>query len=108
MRQPKQALIFLYRQEQNQYLYAIFKRKNGQYQAVSGGFEDQETGIQAALRETFEETGIKANNIAELESICTIPVPNVRKEFIWGRDVCLVYEYCYAIELSNEDIKISE
>ena len=110
MRKPHQILAFPYKKENDIYMYAIFKRKNKDiWQAIAGGVEDDETYLEACKREASEEAGISYNTkVIELESVCTIPVVNVTKDFIWGEDICLVYEHCYGIDAQNENIKISQ
>lgn len=36
-----------------------------------------------------------------------MPVVNVTKEFIWGENTCLIYEHCFGIDVTNEEIKLS-
>lgn len=111
MRQPHQILVFPYKkQEDGTYLYGIFCRtgKKERWQGIAGGVETGETWLEAAKREANEEAGISYNaKIIELESISTIPVLNVVKEFIWGKDTYLIYEHCFGIDAKNENIKLS-
>ena len=110
MRKPHQILAFPYKKENDIYMYAIFKRKNKDiWQGIAGGVEDDETYLEACKREANEEAGISYNaKVIELESVCTIPIENVTKDFIWGEDICLVYEHCYGIDAQNENIQISD
>ena len=111
MRQPHQILAFPYKkQNDDTYLYGIFCRtgKNERWQAIAGGVESGETWLEAAKREANEEAGISYEaKIIELESISTIPVLNVAKEFIWGEETYLIYEHCFGIDVENENIKLS-
>ena len=34
-------------------------------------------------------------------------VVNVVKDFIWGEDICLIFEHCFGIELDSKGINIS-
>ncbi|RPI17520.1 MAG: NUDIX pyrophosphatase [Ignavibacteriae bacterium] len=111
-RAPIQILVLpYYRNERNEIEFAIFKRADEHYwQFIAGGAEDDETPIETAMRETFEEAGIlPSDNLYELESFSTIPVTGVTGEqgFIWGEDVYLLPQYCFALEMLNKDIKIS-
>ena len=38
----------------------------------------------------------------ELQSISTIHVPNITKDFIWRNDIGLVYEHCFGIDAAKE------
>ena len=60
-RAPFQVLVFPYRKNlQNQFEFALLLRADeGFWQGIAGGGEDDETPLEAARRETFEETGIK-------------------------------------------------
>ena len=111
MRKPHQILAFPYIKENGKYLYAIFLRNSSKqiWQGIAGVVEDDETFEQACKREAKEEAGIiEFNNIIKLESTCTIPIPNVTKNFIWGEEVLLIYEHCYGIEISNKKLTLSK
>ena len=111
MRQPHQILAFPYiKQKDGTYLYGIFCRtgKKERWQGIAGGVEENESWLEAAKREANEEAGISyETEIIELQSISTIPVTNIAKDFIWGEDTYLVYEHCFGINAQNEDIKLS-
>ena len=111
MRKPHQILAFPFIKENNQYLYGIFCRNNKKeiWQGIAGGVEDYDTTYKAAcIREANKEAGLTDfSNVIELESICTIPVPNVTKEFLWGEDILLIYEHCFGIECKSKNIKLS-
>ena len=111
MRQPHQILAFPYKKnEEGNYIYGIFCRtgKTERWQGIAGGVEEEETYLDACRREANEEANISyAAPIIELKSICTIPVLNVTKDFIWGEDVCLIYEHCFGIDATNENIVLS-
>ena len=111
MRQSHQILAFPYRKNSNgEYIYAIFCRtgEKERWQGIAGGVEEGETFIEACRREANEEANISYNaEIIELESISTMPVVNVTKEFIWGENTCLIYEHCFGIDVTNEEIKLS-
>ena len=111
MRQPHQILAFPYKKNENgQYMYAIFCREGSKerWQGIAGGVEEGETYLQACKREANEEANISYDaKVIELESICTMPVVNVTKNFLWGENTCLIYEHCFGIDATNEKIKLS-
>ena len=110
MRQPHQVLVIPYKKVNSEYVYAIFCRVGSKerWQAIAGGVEEGETHLDAAKREANEEASISCNaKYVELESISTIPVVNVTKEFLWGEDVCLIYEHCFGVDATNEKIELS-
>ena len=97
MRQPHQILAFPYKKDGDTYLYGIFCRigKTERWQGIAGGVEEEETYLEACKRESNEKAGISYDaKVIELESISTMPVINVSKDFIWGPDVYLIYEHC--------------
>ncbi len=117
-RQPKQVHIFLFRQKENWFEYAIFQRADLPYcwQGVCGGLEDNETIEDAARRETFEEAGIKEHlPLYRLESKSFLPDNIFRgnARINWGIEVVVIPMYFFAmpfygqINLSDEhtDVK---
>ncbi len=111
MRRPHQILVFPYKKDNNgNYLYGILCRtgKKERWQGIAGGVEDNETYLEACKREANEEANISYDaEVIELESISTIPVVNITKNFIWGDNVCLIYEHCFGIGVTDEKIKLS-
>ncbi len=111
MRQPHQILAFPYKRDKNgELLYAIFCRtgKTERWQGIAGGVEENESFIEACKREANEEANISYDaKVIELESISTMPVVNVTKEFLWGENVGLIYEHCFGIDAQNEELKLS-
>lgn len=111
MRQPHQILAFPYKKDKEEnYLYGIFCRigKTERWQGIAGGVEEGETYLEACKREANEEAGISYDaKVIELKSISTIPVVNVTKDFIFGEDIYLIYEHCFGIDATNENIVLS-
>lgn len=91
------------------FLYALFKRKDlGFWQAISGGGEDEETPIQTAKREAFEEAKIDVSSqFIKLDSMTTIPVVDVGS-YKWPAGVLVLPEYSFGVEVSSKDLTISE
>ena len=111
-RQPKQVHIFLFRQKQAQYEYAIFQRADMPlcWQGICGGAEDDETIEEAARRETFEEAGIKQLlPLYRLESISYLPdnIFTPDDKAAGGENVVVIPMYFFAMPYSG-DIKLSE
>ena len=117
-RQPKQVHIFLYRQREHGYEYAVFQRADMPlcWQGICGGLEDDETLEEGARREIFEEAGIKEfQPLYPLDSISYLPdtIFSAAARSYWGRDTVVVPMYFFAmpfdgkIRLSHEhtDIK---
>lgn len=111
MRQPHQILAFPYRKNKDgNYIYGILCRsgKTERWQGIAGGVEENETFLEACKREANEEANISYEaNVIELESISTIPVVNVTKDFLWGKETIMIYEHCFGIDATNEEIVLS-
>jgi len=110
MRQPYQTLIFPYKKENGEYKYAIFLREDMKvWQGICGGGEEGETILETAKRETFEESGIsKASKFIQLDTITTMPVIAVTGKFTWGENVFVIKEYCFGVDATNIQIKLSD
>ena len=74
-RAPFQCLILPYIIEDEVIKYGVFKRSDhGFWQFISGGGEDNETPLEAAHRECFEEAEIPTDiPIYQMDSTCSIP-----------------------------------
>lgn len=110
MRAPFQILAILYKITDGSILYCVFHRADSdEWQFIAGG-EDQETSIQAAKREISEESGVDADEIIALQSMCYIPVDifPYRHLYNWSQNTYVVPEYAFGfkcagkIELSHE------
>lgn len=106
-----QVLIIPFTQEGDAAKYCILRRSDMLFwQFIAGGGEAGETPLEAAKRETWEETGIKENTFFyPLESTCSIPTENFstksRKE--WGVDCLVIPEYSFAARVKTTDIVLS-
>lgn len=111
MRAPFQILVIPYKKLKNELLYALFRRtekSGGYWQGIAGGGEDNETEVEAAIRESYEEANIISNKFIKLNSLCMIPVVNV-SGFLWGDDILVIPEYCFGVELDfNQNISLSK
>jgi len=110
-RAPFQILVLPYRVlDDNSILYAIFKRADIEHdiwQGIAGGGEDDETPLQAARREAFEEAGIPDDSqYMRLSSTMTLPVEKVAG-FLWGDEVLVIPEYCFGVRLDDEQLCLS-
>ncbi len=73
MREPYQILSIPYRIVDGTPLFCIFRRADSSYwQFIAGGGENGETPIEAAIRETIEEIGVKPKNIMQLACIAYV------------------------------------
>jgi dihydroneopterin triphosphate diphosphatase len=99
-RAPFQVLVYLYRKGHNdRFEYALLKRSDaGYWQAIAGGGEDNETPLEAAKREAYEEAGIASHdNFLQLDTIEPIPVTEFRESYLWGDNIYVIPQYCFGV-----------
>lgn len=108
-----QVLVIPYLPTDDGVLYCIFRRSDRDccWQFVAGGGEEEDaTPLISAKREAFEEAAIPANaRFTQLEttsSISTEHFPKARR--IWGEHCLVIPEYCFAAELPDKKIGLSE
>jgi len=109
-RAPFQVIVFPFIKVSNEgVLYAIFKRsKHEMWQAISGGGEDSETPIEAARRETLEETGMVANHgLVALDSRGSVPAAVFSDCDHWPPELFVVPEYAFGLRVACDSITLS-
>ena len=109
-RAPFQVLIYPYRKTTDGRIeYALLKRvDDGFWQAITGGGEDQETPLEAARRETQEESGIPPTSFfIQLDTIESVPVTEFRNSPIWGEDIYVIPQYYFGVSAPDIQIVIS-
>lgn len=111
MRAPFQVLAIPYRVSNNSILYCIFHRADcNQWQFIAGGGEDEETPLDAAKRETREESGVSSNKWINLRSLSYIPATVISEKHRkhWDKGIYVIPEHTFGFEckcnikLSNE------
>lgn len=110
MRAPFQILAIPYRKRQ-EYQFCIFHRTDiDQYQFVAGGGENDEKPIEAAAREIYEETSVKAVHIVPLTSMAYIPANVISKKHrdLWPPDIIVIPEYTFGFECDSEIVLSGE
>ena len=109
-RAPFQVLIYPYRKTADgRFEYALLKRAiEGFWQGISGGGEAGETPLEAARRETFEESGIPpSSDYLKLDTIEPVPVTEFKDSYLWGEQVYVIPQYCFGVSAQNLEIVIS-
>ena len=80
MRAPFQILAIPYKIVDGVPYYCVLHRADyDQWQFIAGGGEDNETPLEAAKRETWEESGIQAENMIELTSLSYLPITIIKE-----------------------------
>ncbi|MFZ5979113.1 MAG: NUDIX domain-containing protein, partial [Candidatus Zixiibacteriota bacterium] len=85
-RLPLQVLVFPFRRTgKGGYEFVVFRRRDeGYWQAIAGGGEDNETQLEAARREAFEEAGVPADAVFyRLATFATVPVYHFEARKYW-------------------------
>jgi dATP pyrophosphohydrolase len=108
MRKPLQVLAFPFVKRDDDYYFAIFRRRDmGIWQGIAGGCENNETPLEAIKREAYEEASIDmASQYIRLSSTTTIPAANIHG-VIWGTNIIMVPEIVYGIKINSQELKIS-
>lgn len=105
-----QVLVLPFVIEDNVIKYGVFHRSDMDiWQFIAGGGEDDETHLQAAKRESFEEAGIEnTNSFYKLDTLCSIPVWIFGEHAkAWGNNCFVVNEYSFAVNLTDTNLKIA-
>jgi dATP pyrophosphohydrolase len=109
-RAPFQVIVFPFvKSAADVPLYAVFRRrKHEMWQAVSGGGEDSETPLEAAVRETLEETGITGlGGWIRLDSRASIPASIFSGTEHWPSDLFVVPEYAFGLSVADTTLHLS-
>ncbi len=109
-RAPFQTLVIPYKLTEEGIRYAVLLRSDAAFwQWIAGGGEDDETPLEAAKREAFEEAGIPVETeLLKLDSCNTVPALGFCKHLLWGPDVLVVPEHCFAVQVDAFEIRLSE
>jgi dATP pyrophosphohydrolase len=80
----------------------------GWWQGVTGGGEDDETPLETARRETFEETGISPGAaFLRLDTVIWVRVTTFSYSHIWGDEVYVIPVYCFGVQAPDRRIALS-
>jgi dATP pyrophosphohydrolase len=103
-----QVLVLPYRRSAHGFEYAVFERADaGYWQGIAGGGEDDETPLEAAKREAWEEAGISADAPSlALDSVATMPVMALGG-FRWGANVLVIPEHSFGVDAGDCEITLS-
>ncbi len=109
-RAPFNVLVYPYRKtDAGHFEYALLRRSdNGWWQGVAGGGEDQDTPLQAAKRESWEEAGTSMDSeFLQLDTVMPIPVTGLAVGDLWGRDTYVIPQYSFGVLANNQQIVLS-
>lgn len=108
-RAPFQVLVYPYRKAKDGFEYALLQRSDaGYWQGVAGGGEDNETPLEAAKRETREESGLPDYcAFLQLDTVCPNPVTAFRDSYLWGNDLYVIPQYFFGVQADQQRIVLS-
>lgn len=110
MRAAFKVLVLPYRPaSDDDWEFAIFQRSDiGCWQGISAGGEDDETPLEAARRETFEEAGIPIDAaFLPLDTTASIRVTWFRESHRWGENRFVVPEHAFGVLTDQEELNVS-
>lgn len=107
MRRPYSVQVFLTRSIRNDRQYLIFQRfprvdlgLPAFFQGISGALEDQESFEDAAIREVFEETGLRINSPIYAEFSHRYPIKDDWRNH-YGAEPKEVEERVFTVDISG-------
>jgi dATP pyrophosphohydrolase len=107
MRAPFQVLVIPFRWREGGLEFALLKRRDaGYWQFVAGGGEEGETPLEAAERETLEETRV-VGEIIRLDSTSSVPRTCFAGGESWGEEVYVIPEYSFGVEICKLELRLS-
>ena len=108
-RAPFQVLILPYRQTPGAWEFAVFRRRdNFCRQGIAGGGEDDETPLEAARREAFEEAGIPGMcHFTPLQAFCTVPVTFFQEGGAWDPALYVIPEHSFGADCTGRTLVLS-
>jgi dATP pyrophosphohydrolase len=112
-RAPFQVLVFpYYVEEDGSVKYAVFRRAEstgGYWQGLAGGGQVGESPLEAAQRETREESRLEvASEFMVLDAVNSIPVLSAFGRYLWGDEVTAIPEFAFGVQAANMSIELSD
>jgi dATP pyrophosphohydrolase len=109
MRAPYQVAVLPYRKNVSQWEYALFRRTvEGYWQSIAGGGETNESPLEAAKREAYEEANIPVSAIyLMLATLTFVPVYHFEAQRFWGKSLLVIPVYYFAVDASLVEISLS-
>jgi dATP pyrophosphohydrolase len=110
VRAPFQILVVPYRRQLRRLEVAVLHRSDHDiWQFVSGGGEDGETPLAAAVRESHEEAGLPATLAYEpLAAMTMVPASWFSAWADWPAGTLVIPEHAFAVDVGALDVVIGE
>ena len=109
-RAPFQVLVLPYRKIAEAFEFALFHRSDyACRQGIAGGGEDDETPLDAARREAFEEAGISMTcPLLPLQAACTVPVIFFADAETWDPALYVIPEHSFGVDCTGQALVLSD
>lgn len=109
-RAPFNVLVFSYRSVNEDFEYLLLRRSDaGYWHTVCGGGENEETPLETARRETYEEIGLSSETLfLSLSTVMPVRVTAYKDSYLWGEDVYVIPQYSFGVLTGNESIVLSD
>ncbi len=112
-RAPFQILVLPYRRasdtEADVWEYAVLRRSDYLcWQGIAGGGEDDETPLDAAKREAFEEAGLPiASDFMPLQAVCTVPAALFEESNTWDPALYVIPQHSFGADCTGQTLVLS-
>lgn len=109
-RAPFQILVLPYRRAGDTWEYAVFRRRDfACWQGIAGGGEDDETPLEAARREAWEEAGLpRSAAFILLQAACTVPVIFFQDGGSWDKALYVIPEHSFGADATGQTLTLSD
>ena len=105
MRQPIQVLVYPVRHTvEGNWEYLLLRRmpgREGFWQGVTGGVEENEDLLEAAARELIEETGLVRSDLQAIDYSYSFPVDD-RFRYLYPSGTDSITEHVFLARITNE------
>ena len=102
-RAPFQVAIFPFHKNADR------RSDEGYWQSIAGGGEDQETSLDAACRETWEEAGLPVTcRFYPLSTCASAPVIHFRERHHWDEKLFVIPIHYFGVDATDSEIHLSQ
>ncbi len=109
-RVPFQVLVFPYRRAGDTFEFAVLHRSDYDcWQGIAGGGEDDESPLDAARREAFEEADVpRQADYIPLQATCSIPVYLFAECAAWDEGTFVIPEHSFGVDCTGRQMTLSD
>jgi dATP pyrophosphohydrolase len=109
-RAPFQVLVLPYRGTAEALEFAVFHRSDyACWQGIAGGGEDDESPLDAAKREAFEEAGLSGmGDFLPLQASDTVPVSFFTDSGNWDSALYVIPQHFFGVDGTGQELALSD